>query len=113
MKRFSIIAISMIAALGISSPLLAQEEVTINSQEARNIVEINPYNLVTASYQGRFVDQGIPSGARFIAAVKANQIQAQDLVKTAISKGRLSESTLNDQSYLRHVKSIMNNLDKN
>ena len=113
MKRFSIIAISMIAALGISSPLLAQEKISTSSQEARNIVEITPYNLVTASYQGRFVDQGIPSGGRFIAAIKANQIQAKDLVQIAISKGRLSESTLNDRSYLRHVKSIMNNLDKN
>ena len=68
MKRVLVIAISMIATLGISSPLFAQERVTINSQEARNVVEINPYNLVTGSYQGRFVDQGIPSGGRFLAA---------------------------------------------
>ena len=113
MKRLLVIGISMIAALGISSPLLAQEKVTINSKEASNIIEINPYNLVTGSYQGRFVDQGIPSGGRFLAAVHAKKIDANDLVKTAISAGRLSEDAINDKSYLRHVKFMLNNLDKN
>ncbi|WP_019506124.1 hypothetical protein [Pleurocapsa sp. PCC 7319] len=113
MKRVLVIAISMIATLGISSPLLAQEKVTINSREARNVVKINPYNLVTGSYQGRFIDQGIPSGGRFLAAVKSKKIDAHDLVETAVSAGRLSEDTLNDKSYLSHVKSMLNNLDKN
>ncbi len=68
---------------------------------------------MTASYQGRFIDQGIPSSGRFISAVRSKKIHAKDLVQTAISAGRLSEATLNDKTYLHHVKSIMNNLDKN
>ena len=112
MKRFLIVAISMIAAMG-SAPALAQTQITTNSQIAREIIEISPYDLVTASYQGRFSNQGIPSAGRFISAIRSNKIQAQDLVKVAIAQRRLSEETLNDHSYLSHVESILDNLDRN
>lgn len=112
MKRSSIIALSIMLTLGSASSLMAKE-VTINTEEARKIVEISPYDLVTASYQGRFVDDGIPSGGRFIGAVRANKIKAEDLVETAIARRRLSQNALEDRSYLRNVRSILNNLDKN
>lgn len=113
MKRFLIIAISMISAMGIASPTLAQSRVSINSQMTREIREISPYDLVSASYQGRFVNQDIPAAGRFISAVRANKIKAEDLVEVAIAQRRLSPETREDKAYLRHVKSILNNLDRN
>lgn len=108
MKYFSI-TLSIIATL-VATPLLAQEsEVTnINQQVDR----ISPYELVTASYQGRYVDAGIPSGSRFITATRLNLVDAEDLVQTAISAGRLSEATLEDRSYLSRVNSIIIHLSR-
>lgn len=112
MKRFLIITISMIAAIG-AAPVLAQSQITTNSQTAREINTISPYDLVTAGYQGRFLDQDIPSAGRFISAVRSNKVQAEDLVNVAIARGRLPEETLQDKGYLRNVKFILRNLDKN
>ena len=48
----------------------------------------------------------------FLSKIPSNKIEAKDLVKSAISAGRLSENTLYDQSYLRSVETMMNNLDE-
>lgn len=113
MKLSSIITLSVLTTIGFSSPLLAQENVATNNQQAHNIVEISPSDLVSAAYQGRFTNQGIPSGSRFIGAIKTNKLQPRDLIKTAISAGRLSEATLNDRSYLNSVRTLADNLDTN
>lgn len=113
MKRFLIIGISLLASLGLVSPVSAQEKTAINSDMVREINSISPFDLVTGSYQGRFVDQDIPSGGRFISAIRANKIHAEDLVEGAIAKGRLSEDKINDSAYLNHVRNLMNNLDSN
>lgn len=113
MKRFSLITLSAIATLGWASPSFAQSQVTINTQNPRPIVEITPYDLVTASYQGRFLAQGIPAASRFTTAVRNNKITSKDLVKTAIATGRLPETTINDQSYLRQVSNMIDNFHRN
>lgn len=112
MRHLLIIAISMIAAMG-ATPSLAQSRITTNSQIGREIVQISPFDLVTRGYQGHFVDQDIPAAGRFISAVRANKIKAEDLVKVAIAKRRLPEKTLQDRTYLSHVKTILHNLDRN
>ena len=111
MKRILIGTLSTILLSSLAVPALA-DQITLNSREARNIVEISPFDLVTGAYQGRFVDQGIPSSAIFLSKIRSNKIEAEDLVKSAISAGRLSENTLYDQSYLRSVETMMNNLDE-
>ncbi len=113
MKRSLIIAISIMSSIGIASPILAQTRVSINSEMAAQVIKINPYDLVTAGYQGRFSNQGIPSAGRFTSAVRSNQIKAKDLVKVAISQRRLSAEALEDRAYLSHVQSILDGLDKN
>ena len=112
MKHFSTIALSIIAAWGFATPLLAQSNDAKDTQIEQQVNQISPYELVTASYQGRFVDSGIPSGSRFITATRLHQIDAQDLVQTAISAGRLSEAALEDRSYLSRVDSIIIHLSR-
>ena len=110
MKRFSIIAISAIATWGLAIPLSAQSVVALNAQEMSQTNEITPYGLVMAGYQGQLSKQGIPSGSRFITATRLNKIEAEDLVQSAIAAGRLSETTLNDRSYLYRVEMIVKHL---
>ena len=74
---------------------------------------ITPFNLVTGSYQGRFINQGIPSFSVFRSAIRSNRIEAKDLVQSGISAGRLSEDTLNDSEYLNSVDVLLDALDKN
>lgn len=111
MKRFSLLAISVITAWGFSTPLSAQSK-AIDSQQIDRVAEISPYDLVTASYQGRFIEQGIPSGSKLITATHINQIDAEDLVKGAISAGKLSEATLEDRGYLYRVELIIDHLSR-
>ncbi|MGD1917884.1 MAG: hypothetical protein ACFCAD_02765 [Pleurocapsa sp.] len=113
MKLSLMVAISIISAMGVASPTFAQTKVSINSEMTRKVLTITPYDLVTASYQGRFVGQGIPSAGRFTSAVRSNRIKAEDLVKVAISQRRLSIETLEDRGYLYNVQSILDNLDRN
>lgn len=113
MKRSLIAAISIISAIGLASPAIAESTIATNSPTTRQIFEISPFNLVKASYQGRFINQGIPSAGRFRTSVRHNRIKAQDLVKVAISQRRLSAETLEDKSYIRNVQSILDGLDRN
>ena len=113
MKRSLIVAISLISAMGIASPAFAESKVAINSQTAKQVLEISPFNLVRAGYQGRFVNQGIPAAGRFRTSVHTNKIKAEDLVKVAIAQKRLSANTLENKAYLRNVQSILDGLNRN
>ena len=113
MKRFSTAALSIAVILGLGTPAIAQSKVSINTENARSIVEISPFDLVTAGYQGRFKSQGIPAGGRFVTSLRSNKVTAQDLVETAIASGRLPESAINDSAYLRQVQRTIRNLDRN
>lgn len=110
MTRFSLITLSMIVTLSWTSSVLAESPETIDSQKAEPMA-ITPYALVTAAYQGRLRDRGIPAGGKLITAVHTNQVQAQDLVEGAIAQGRLPATTLNDSSYLRHIRLMINQLN--
>ena len=111
MKKILIGTLSTILLSTIAVPALA-DQVTLGSSRPLNIVEIKPFDLVTGAYQGRFENQGIPSNAVFLAQVRSNKISAEDLVQSAIDAGRLSENTLDDQSYLGAVENFLDNLDK-
>ncbi len=111
MKKILIGTLSTILLSSLAAPVLA-DQVTLGSRRNLNIVDITPFDLVTGAYQGRFEAQGIPSNAVFLAKIRSNKIDAEDLVQSAISAGRLSENTLYDQSYLSSVENLMNNLDK-
>ena len=50
---------------------------------------------------------GIPSYSAFLSAIRSNRIEAQDLVQSAITSGRLSEDTLNDTEYLNSVDVLL------
>ena len=115
MKRLIISALSALTLTTLVAPAIASEayeqNLNRNVVASRNIVEITPFNLVTGGFQGRFTNQGIPSGGVFLSQVKTNKILAEDLVKAAIASNRLSEDTLQDKSYLKHVDNLLESLE--
>ena len=74
--------------------------------------DITPINLVFRAYQGYFAEQGIPSYAPFIQAAQLGQIDAQDLVKGAVDRGRLSADKLEDTSYLNKVEAALFKIER-
>ena len=113
MKRLLTTALSVITLSSLSLPAIANEVAAVSSNSSDNIVKITPIDLVSGSYQGRFTEQGIPSGGVFVGSIRTNKIQAEDLVKVAIAQGRLPEDTINDRSYLNAVEFALNDLSKN
>ena len=113
MKRLVISTVSALALSSLVTPAFASEIAAVNRNTASNINEITPFNLVSGSYQGRFINQGIPSNGAFLSAIRFNKIEAKDLVQSAITAGRLSEDTLKDTEYLNSVDSLLDNLDRN
>ena len=104
--------IGTLLTLGFATSVVA-EDLAVGSARRSIINEISPFDLVTNTYQGYLEDQGIPSASSFVHAVRTNKVEAEDLIRGAIAKGRLSEETINDEAYISHVDAIMENLDKN
>ena len=112
MKTSILISLSALTLSLVSVPVLGQE-IASGHFSTGSIVEITPSNLVTSSYQGHFVKQGIPSNAAFLREVERGRITAEDLVEAAIAKGRLDSGTLNDQGYLNSVEAHLDGLEEN
>lgn len=69
--------------------------------------EVSPSNLVFQGYQGRLLEEGIPSYATFLQAVYLGKVDAKTLVQGAIAQGKLDPEIVKDESYLRKVKSAL------
>ena len=69
--------------------------------------EITPIDLVFQGYQGRLVEAGIPGYAAFRQAVFFGKIDAETLVESAVARGKLPSSILNNKSYLRQVEASL------
>ncbi len=105
----SSLAITTIAILIGAEATLAADDISTNKSESD---QPTPIALVFHGYQGYFLDQGIPSGATFISSVHFGKIDAEQLVKTAIDKGRLAPETINDKSFLRKVQTSLTLIER-
>ncbi len=118
MKRLVISALSTVVFATLVAPAMAGGSVAFKKSLNTNVVatsvvsDITPFNLISGAYQGRFVRQGIPSGAIFLSRIRSNRIDAEDLVKAAIASNRLSEDTLQNEEYLDYVDSLLESLDR-
>ncbi len=90
--------------LATSSTAAFAGEVAVNSANASLNRDIKPFNLVHRAYSGHFSEQGIPGFNRLAMAYRSGQIEAEDLVQTAIDQGRLSPDALDDTGYVNAVK---------
>ena len=89
-------------------PTFANEEIAAGSQAVtRKIANLTPIDLVDAAYQGRLATYDIPEHLDLIMAIKANKINSQILVESAIAAGRLNSNAIDDLAYLNHVQSLL------
>lgn len=111
MKGLGFLAGSLLSvSLAMVSPVaFAGEVAAVSASEPKR--EIEPFNLVHRAYSGHFSRQGIPGFNHLTTAYKRGEIQAKDLVKTAIKQGRLSPDKLNDEAYLYSVRYQLQHLD--
>jgi hypothetical protein len=75
--------------------------------------EVTPTNLVFQGYQGRLLNEGIPSYATFLQSVYLGKIDAETLIQSAIAQGTLEPEMANNKSYLRKVNSALFSLRSN
>lgn len=111
MNRLLVASLSTLV-LTLAAPAHSQEISAVNQNLYRNPIEVTPFNLVEHGYQGYFKEQGIPSNAAFLTAIRSGKVKAEDLVKSAIARGRLSPLTLNNQSYLDAVRLQIDNIQR-
>lgn len=111
MKGLRVVTSSLLTlGLALASPVaLAGEIAAVSANE--NNREIKPFNLVHRAYSGHFSEQGIPGFQGLVTAYESGQLDAEDLVQTAIDQGRLSPDTLEDQGYLHTVRSQLQHLE--
>ena len=112
MKGFIITGLSTLVLGSFLAPVNATEVVAVNSNiEETKISYVSPVNLVNHARGGTFTEQGIPSHLGLSLAVKSDKIDAETLVESAISAGRLSSETLNNDLYLSAVEFELSRLD--
>jgi hypothetical protein len=75
--------------------------------------EVTSTNLVFQGYQGRLLNQGIPSYATFLQSVYLGKIDAKTLIQSAIANGSLDPEMANNESYLRQVNYALFSLRTN
>ena len=97
-SSFFFFTLSFIATL----PVKAQN---IDSQ----VNDLTPRKLIGLARQGRFSNLGIPGYSGFGSAVRSGNINAEQLISSAIAQNRLPESTLQDRNFVnaveKHLKS--------
>ena len=110
MKRLLTGAIVTAVFATTASAVMASEvAVTAISSETQ---EIKPFNLVHRAYSGHFSDQGIPGFHGLTMAYRSGQLNAEDLIETAINQGRLSPETLDDTGYVNAVRFQLRKLER-
>lgn len=96
------------STLYLASSVSARETIAV-----RQSSRITPYNLVSRGYQGAFKSQGIPSASVFLRKAQSGKITAVELIQAGITSGRLSESAIDDLSYVQAVDSVLTRMVRN
>lgn len=107
MKKLLLVSLTALTFSLMAAPASAKEILVTDRVLARNIIEITPFNLVTNAYQGSYTEQGIPSYGALITALDQGKVSAEDLVRKAISKGRLAPETIENRGYLNSVDRLL------
>jgi hypothetical protein len=110
MKPLFIVILSTLALWTVAVPTNAQNG-SSNRQSTPVEENLEPVTLVQLADQGYFADQGIPSHGALKTAIASGEVDAETLVRSAISKGRLSANTINDTGYLNIVRTQLENLN--
>ncbi|WP_107666204.1 hypothetical protein [Cyanothece sp. BG0011] len=115
MKNLILGGISVVLLSNVATPAIASEEVAkVNLQPSyESFAQVTPVNLVQLAYRGYFSDLGIPSHGAFKQALISQKIDAEIIVRSAITKGRLSSDYISNQAYLDTVNMQLQSITYN
>ncbi len=117
MKNLIIGTLSVMLVSGVAAPAVLAESPqnvpNMRSNTSTSDYQISPFDLVYMAYQGYFKNQGIPSAQALIYGYRTGDIDARDLVSSAVRANRLSSEMLADDDYLSAVDNQLNNLNDN
>ncbi|MFB2935824.1 hypothetical protein ACE1B6_11280 [Aerosakkonemataceae cyanobacterium BLCC-F154] len=106
MKNLIFGGLSVLLLSAIASPtVLAQTNTrypVVNNEDSRYL--ISPFDLVSMAYQGFFKNQGVPSAGALINAYALGDVEARDVVNSAVQTDRLPVRALNDRDYIKAVE---------
>lgn len=72
--------------------------------------KLTSFDVANLAYQGRLTENGIPGYGSLAASVNSGSVTAEDVIQAAINSGRLSESTLQDDSFVTAVERYLESL---
>lgn len=117
MKNLIIGGLSLMLVSGVAAPAVLAESLQsspdMRSNTSTSTYQIAPFDLVYMAYQGYFKNQGIPSAQALIYGYRTGDIDARDLVSSAVRANRLPSQMLADDDYLNAVDNQLNNLNEN
>ncbi|AFZ43975.1 hypothetical protein PCC7418_1806 [Halothece sp. PCC 7418] len=73
------------------------------TQNQRNVRSTAAFDLVSAAYRGKLESAGIPSYHKLQQAYETGQVDAEDIVNSAIAAGELSPTAAGDEGYMNAV----------
>lgn len=107
MKNLIFGGLSVLLLSTVASPaVLAQTNIrypVVNNQDSRYL--ISPFDIVSMAYQGFFERQGVPSATGLINAYTSGDVEAKDVVYSAVQTNRLPARVLNNEDYINAVDS--------
>lgn len=113
MKRLIIGGLSILLFSVATTPAVKAEPTAINlpmqQSTSKSTFGLTPFQLVSLAYSGYFRSQGIPGYSALISAYREGEINAKDLVQSAVKTNRLSAQVLTDQEYRWAVQNQLHN----
>ena len=113
MKSIIIGGLSVVLLSAVAPAVLAESPGLNQSMEpstSSSEYQLEPFDLVSMAYQGFFKNQGIPSAQSLIVSYRTGDINAKDLVSSAVRANRLPTRFLADDDYVTAVDMQMNDL---
>ena len=110
----SLSALILLTAFAPSTKAQGLENATDGVQQGEQYAEkqMSPFDLVSAAYEGRFKDLGIPGYGQLEDNYDTDQVTAKDLINAGIKMGELSPQAANDEEYINNVDAQLNELQR-
>lgn len=98
------------SAQAMSPGIYYAEQIPTRASGVRGVRAQEAFSLVRSAYRGQYKAQGIPAFRSLENAYRRGQIDAEDLVRSAVQAEDLSPQALEDAAYLNAVEANLRTL---
>jgi hypothetical protein len=112
MKGLVLHSISAIVLATAIAPAAFAQTQALNpaAHQMMAVSQTTPFNLAYLAYRGYLA--GIPSNDRFLDEVASGRLMAKDIVAQAVTDGRVSPETLQNETYLAALQSQLQQFNR-